>query len=469
MEDFAQLSRDLPIFRLRVEGQDCNTSNPNPYPAFQHDLEVSLRKGDEAALLQLYDLEFNRLTNQGLNPLEPSPSLPGEVRLLYSELFYRWAHSKTLVTVAQREAAFLNYLELFMYLKGLQFSFPAQWLWDMIDEFLFQFQSYWLNSHQLPASLDGVWDTRTVQRVLHELVLHYSVFDGSTIGLPPNKRKNEGLGYFAYYGQVRLQSQLGDFAAAVKTLQGIKQPALQFYKQFPACYISLCYYAGHAFFAQGRVVDSVVILNNALSLYSLMRPFLVKSYLYHILVKKAEQALALLAIGYVICPFDLAPAVTALLRLRLGDKFVKLQKGEDISVFEELFQFSAPKWVSPDHSSPSPYWAKFVATVGTSLASVKLLSYARIYRSVSLSKLQQLTGLPPDTVASIASKLAELARSSVVADGFSEEGKLPAALDIEIEVEGDKLVCCKHSLTLPVLGLLQHQHSAVSRVLTQLE
>lgn len=468
MEDFAQLPTDLPMYRLKVVAPESDTAAASPFESFKQRLEASLRNGSEAGLLQLYDFEFNRLTNSGLNPPEPGGSQT-DVKLLYSELFYRWAHSKTQVTLAQREAAFMNYLELFIYLKNVKFSFPSQWLWDMIEEFLFQFCSFWLNvaknlEHDVPAD---VWELTTVQRVLGELVLHFDVCSSHSVNAPSSKHKNAALGYFAYYGKLRLEVHLVDFTGAFDTLQKIDSSSLHFYKLYPACYVFLSYYAGHTFFEQGRIQDSVVVLNSALSYYVTIRPFLAKSYLYHILVKKAEQALALLAIGFVMCPLELSPSVNSLMRSKLGDKFTRLQRGDDIAVFIELFKFSAPKTLDTV-CGEKRYSLMFPSIVEKSQPLVKLISFARIYKSASFSKVQLVVGLSSEEVRAAIARLEELSSTSVVADGYSEKVKVPIMLDITLAVLGDKLVSTKHCHRLPLLSLIEQHSRAVARILEQL-
>jgi translation initiation factor 3 subunit L len=70
--------------------------------------------------------------------------------LLYKELYYRhiYASKNKLLspTVKQRIESFNNYKELFTYFleskDACHHELPDRWLWDMIDEFIYQFQSY---------------------------------------------------------------------------------------------------------------------------------------------------------------------------------------------------------------------------------------------------------------------------------------------------------------------------------------
>lgn len=66
--------------------------------------------------------------------------------LLYKELYYRHIYSKLQPSLHQRIESWLNYCDIFNLLlsvespQELELELPSQWLWDMIDEFIYQFQ-----------------------------------------------------------------------------------------------------------------------------------------------------------------------------------------------------------------------------------------------------------------------------------------------------------------------------------------
>ena len=64
--------------------------------------------------------------------------------MLYKELYYRHIYSKLQPTLEQRIESWLNYCDIFNLLltvdTPLSLELPNQWLWDMIDEFIYQFQ-----------------------------------------------------------------------------------------------------------------------------------------------------------------------------------------------------------------------------------------------------------------------------------------------------------------------------------------
>ena len=63
--------------------------------------------------------------------------------LLYKELYFRHVYGKTTPTLDQRKESWENYCNLFgVILHGnVNMQLPNLWLWEMIDEFIYPFQS----------------------------------------------------------------------------------------------------------------------------------------------------------------------------------------------------------------------------------------------------------------------------------------------------------------------------------------
>jgi translation initiation factor 3 subunit L len=64
--------------------------------------------------------------------------------MLYKELYFRHLYAKTMPDLRQRCQSWDNYCDLFgVILHGsVNMVLPNNWLWDMVDEFLYQFQSF---------------------------------------------------------------------------------------------------------------------------------------------------------------------------------------------------------------------------------------------------------------------------------------------------------------------------------------
>lgn len=82
--------------------------------------------------------------------------------LLYKELYYRHIYSKLQPSLEQRMESWLNYCDIFNLLLSvdtpISLELPNQWLWDMIDEFIYQFQV--LSTLDSPVSAREVSETQ---------------------------------------------------------------------------------------------------------------------------------------------------------------------------------------------------------------------------------------------------------------------------------------------------------------------
>jgi hypothetical protein len=112
-----------------------------------------------------------------------APSYIELFMLLYQELGYRHMHMRLHPTLKQRSQSWSNYLALFAHFAQghlQECALPASWLWDLIDEFLYQFEDY----HQYRArsqdghtleeleteNMNSMWNVRTTLEILSTLV-----------------------------------------------------------------------------------------------------------------------------------------------------------------------------------------------------------------------------------------------------------------------------------------------------------
>lgn len=103
---------------------------------------------------------------------------------LYRELFFRHVYAKLQPTIDDRFQSYENICELFNYLLNsespIEMDLPIQWLWDMLDEFVYQFQSFvqWRaqpknkqeDELEMLAEAQSVWSCYSVLNVLYSLV-----------------------------------------------------------------------------------------------------------------------------------------------------------------------------------------------------------------------------------------------------------------------------------------------------------
>merc|ERR1719453_1483301 len=101
-------------------------------------------------------------------------------------MYYRHLHGRLAqsVTFEERKASWDNYVELFeTVLASIEKTteLPAQWVWDMLDEFIYQFQTFTSNRNKAvkAQTVEAIaylkenpemWSTVTVYSLLHRLV-----------------------------------------------------------------------------------------------------------------------------------------------------------------------------------------------------------------------------------------------------------------------------------------------------------
>ena len=109
--------------------------------------------------------------------------------ILYRELYYRHIYSRIQPDIDDRFHSYENSCELFNYLLNsdgpVPLELPEQWLWDIVDEFIYQFQSFCVwrskvkskNEDELNILSDAsqesglqIWSAYSVLNVLYSLI-----------------------------------------------------------------------------------------------------------------------------------------------------------------------------------------------------------------------------------------------------------------------------------------------------------
>jgi translation initiation factor 3 subunit L len=126
---------------------------PDSVKTFVVHLYRHIRDKNVYEIHQMYEGGFQRLSDRLFRDA-PWPSAAAVAPycdgdhvflLLYRELWYRHAHARlSPLTAARRAESWTNYCDLFsVVLHGVvNMQLPNQWLWDMVDEFVYQFQSF---------------------------------------------------------------------------------------------------------------------------------------------------------------------------------------------------------------------------------------------------------------------------------------------------------------------------------------
>ncbi|KAI0764991.1 eukaryotic translation initiation factor 3 subunit 6 [Fomes fomentarius] len=348
-----------------------------------------------AEITVAYESGWNRLTEKYYSKTEwPEAEIIAPLvkddqifLILYRELYYRHVYSRLSPDIDDRFHSYENSCELFNYLLNsdgpVALELPEQWLWDIIDEFIYQFQSFcvWRSKVKskteeelsLLADASQVWSSYSVLNVLYSLI-QKSKMNEHLIALQEGKSAEEIaeivgeygtrplyklLGYFSIIGLLRVHSLLGDFTLALKVMENVElnQKASDCYcspfTRVTACHVTTYYYVGFCYIMLRRYPDAIRAFVSILNFILRMRQYHTRSYQYDQINKTADRMYALFAICNALSPTRVDDNISNIVKERYGEQFTKMSRGEEgIPAFEELFLYACPKFIS---ANPPPY------------------------------------------------------------------------------------------------------------------
>lgn len=106
---------------------------------------------------------------------------------------------------------------------------PEQWLWDIIDEYIYQFQNFHMSKlknkktqdfQDLLSNRPDVWSVTTLLANLYKLAEKRNNNEKEN-EVFTNSQTFSALSYFSVIGLLRVHCLLGDFTLALQTLEGI--------------------------------------------------------------------------------------------------------------------------------------------------------------------------------------------------------------------------------------------------------
>uniref|UniRef100_A0A0A9Y4I3 Eukaryotic translation initiation factor 3 subunit L n=3 Tax=Lygus hesperus TaxID=30085 RepID=A0A0A9Y4I3_LYGHE len=398
----------------------------------------AINEGQLFDIQNLYENTFPKLTEQFYDKT-PWPEeaevkqVVGEDQvflILYKELYFRhlYARCPNNLNLQQRFNSFSNYCDLLNCIlsgdRPVNLVLPDQWLWELIDEFIYQFQSFsQYRARVAKRSREEIqeltnnykyWNVLCVLNVLHSLVDKSNIKKQLEVyasgGDPDSVAGEYGrhslykmLGYFSLVALLRLHSLLGDYYQAIKVLENIEIHKKSQYSHVPACQISTSYYVGFAYMMMRRYSDAIRTFSSILLYIQRTKQlFQTRTYQNDQINKQTEQMYHLLAICLVLHPQCIDDSIQQHLREKnYHEKMFKMQCG-DLSEFEACFQFACPKFLlahPPSLTGTAPAEADYMKDATKHQTEVfmdevkqqKMLptirSYLKLYTTLPLYKL----------------------------------------------------------------------------------
>jgi len=431
---------------------DAGERTPAPAPAvrveqlpdsvdhFLGQLLDALRRRSTQDIHKLYEDTYNKITGESYRTKRwPSAAtVASQVSdeplflLVYKELYYRHLYSTRLtVNFDDRKGSWENYCRLLDLIvddleqgEDVSLALPAQWIWDLLDEFVYHYQTFAAARQKaVKAGEKGIADyknnpevccTTTVLKYLHKIVRaskveQYLVDKEGGKGGAFTDETARLLGYFSLMQLLRMQSLLGDYHLAMKTIQrlDLSDQVPLFYK-IPACHVTLYYYMGFAYLMMRRYADAIRTFCEILVFLSKTSGVNSLSYQYDAMVKKQEQMYALLLMCLALNPRPVEETIEKTIREKHPEKQARLQRGEELC-FEELFTYACPKFVpatAPDYTSPEGKLNEahqrqlqlFLKEMQQQLVLPRIGAYMKLYTAITTAKLAQLCDMDTDAL-----------------------------------------------------------------------
>lgn len=341
--------------------------------SFVKKLNIALRDGAVDYMERLYEVDFNQLTESTFHvsswpsekQIAPFVNEDNNFLVLYKEMYFRHIYAKLRPSVYDRFDSFQNYIDLFNIILGLdsnepELEIPSVWLWDIINDFVYQFRSF----HQFRNDVGGlkaglkaeeiqilqdaphVWSAQTVVPYFHALV---AKAEGGSEAVHPFFHN---IAEFALIGLCQLMCILSDYHTALQVLDDVDltQTKRPYYLRVTACYTSLNYYMSFACMMVRRYSDAIDCLTSFLSYVNGNKNTIPHSYQEDTTKKQIDHMHGLLAVCHVFA-MDHVLKPESKVQEMYGDKMQRMLEG-DVVAFEEIFNECSPKFINtciPDY------------------------------------------------------------------------------------------------------------------------
>lgn len=295
LNDLQIQNSDLQVNKLNLLADTIeNFANRNPKDIaneFINKLQDAYVKGNLQHLSYLYDYVFNKLSSTAFATKRwPSPSslAQGEsikpiVIQLYNELSFRHIFSRlnSSVTIQTRLETYKNYLELLsndFTVKELEKNqLPANWIWDILDEFVYQFVSFCFFKNKLGSEGDqseieklnesNLPTLGQVSDILTRFLENSDILDEKQRlkDLPAVLNSQQIFGYYAYAAKIKLFMSTGKFDDAKQLINYFDYKVVPVFTKAWSSLINLFYFSGlnyfknHQFVFCGRILEQIII------------------------------------------------------------------------------------------------------------------------------------------------------------------------------------------------------------------
>ncbi|KAH8827570.1 eukaryotic translation initiation factor 3 subunit 6 [Flagelloscypha sp. PMI_526] len=375
----------LAAMQQQMAQQAAFAAIPDPVKMFIVHFHQAVQENNLPEITAAYESGWNKYTEKYYAKTEwPEAELIAPLvnddsifLILYRELYYRHVYSRLTPNVDDRLHSYENSCELFNYLLNsdgpVALELPEQWLWDIIDEFIYQFQVFCTWRSKVKAKTDdelialsesdgSVWSSYSVLNVLYSLIQKSRINEyivahqsgkseeeiAEIVGEYGTRPLYRMLGYFSLVGLLRVHVLLGDFTLALKVMENVELLQRSPYTRVTACHVATYYHVGFCYIMLRRYPDAIRTFVTILNFVMRMRQYHTRSYQYDQISKTADRMYALFAVCNALSPSRLDDNIANIAKERYGEQIQKMTRGgeEALAVYEELFTYACPKFIS---------------------------------------------------------------------------------------------------------------------------
>jgi translation initiation factor 3 subunit L len=336
------------------EPVSSSSSLPEDVEKFIAFFHLHLKDRNVGQIQSIYDVSFHKLTERFYKS-SPWPSVSVVAPLvdndriflmLYRELYYRHIYSKLNPSLQHRLESWENYGNLFNYLttEEVTIDLPLSWLWDIVDEYVYQYQSFSLfrgkgssrsaEESQILKANPQVWDTCAVLSSLSKLAnkCEFSRYNQSYKHDDDKADTLHSLGFFSQITLARVHMLMGDYYSAIQILEPLDQLRKGPHTKLLTCSITVFYILGFSYMMMQRFKDASRVFHSLLLGVNRSKQLQSRSGPYDHVLKTSDRVYALLAIINFLAPQRLDDLIDTNIRERYGDKLARLQQGYRKSV-----------------------------------------------------------------------------------------------------------------------------------------
>jgi len=201
-----------------------------------------------------------------------------------------------------------------------------------------------------------------------------------------------------------------------------------------------------------RYTDAIKTFSNILFYIARTKQYHTRSYQYDQIIKKNEQMYALLAVAASLSPQQaLDENLVSTLRDKYADRMSRMQSNNvDLQVYEELFSFACPKFITPappnydnlpaNYNPQEAYRLQlrlFSAEVSQQKVLPTIRSYLKLYTTIGIPKLAALAEADDPTFREHLQCLKHKTQAMSWTGGGPLTGSWASAAEVDFYVDGE--------------------------------